>query len=142
MEWERGQGRKKQLLILDGQGGGVGRRIAEQLLEKGTGMQLMVVGSNGAATANMMKAGIGIGATGENAWIYNCARADLIVGPIGVILANAMHGEISPKMALAVADSPGRKILLPVAHHHVAIAGLPELTLGQYLEELVRMVGE
>lgn len=130
----------KTLLILDGQGGGVGRRIAERLVSENLGMEIVVVGANAAATSNMMKAGVSAGATGENAWIYNCARADIIAGPIGIILANAMHGEISPRMALAVAESSAKKALAPVANKHVFIAGLPEIPLAQSIEELVRVV--
>lgn len=130
----------KTLLIMDGQGGGVGRKIAERLVDENLSLELIAVGTNAAATSNMMKAKISAGATGENAWIYNCSSADIIVGPIGIILANSMHGEISPKMALAVAESNAKRILVPVPNRHLSIVGLPERTLTQYLDELVRMV--
>ena len=130
----------KKVLILDGQGGGVGRKIAERLLQEPLHLEYIVVGTNAVATSNMMKAGITTGATGENAWIYNAGRADMIVGPIGIILANAMHGEISAQMALAVANSPAERVLVPVPNHHIRIAGLPELTLSQYLDEMVKSV--
>ncbi|NLW78258.1 MAG: DUF3842 family protein [Ruminococcaceae bacterium] len=130
----------KRLLILDGQGGGVGRKIAERLLREAPGAELLVVGSNAVATANMMKAGGIAGATGENAWVYNCGRAHIIVGPIGIVLANAMHGEISPAMALAVAQSPAQRVLVPVPNHHIRVAGLPEKTLAQYLDDMVPAV--
>lgn len=134
-------GKKKKILILDGQGGGVGRKIAEMLLaEKWEGVEYLVVGANAAATSNMMKAGVTTGATGENAWLYNCARADLIVGPIGVVFANAMHGEISPRMAVAVADSPAERVLVPVPNDHVKIAGLTEGSLAFYLGAAVRLI--
>ena len=131
---------KKTLLILDGQGGGVGRQIAERLLAEKLDMDFIVVGTNAAATSNMMKAGVAAGATGENAWVYNCARADIIVGPIGVILANAMHGEISPKMALAAADNGAKKILVPVPNQHISIAGLEILPLTHYLDNLISII--
>lgn len=131
---------KKQLLVLDGQGGGVGRKIVERLLEEKIGLEYIVVGANSAATSNMMKAGVSAGATGENAWVYNCARADIIVGPVGIILANSMHGEISPRMALAVMESPAKRVLVPVPNQHIAVAGLPELPLPQYLEEALKII--
>lgn len=131
---------KKQLLVLDGQGGGVGRKIVERLLEEKMGLDYIVVGANSAATSNMMKAGVSAGATGENAWVYNCARADIIVGPVGIILANSMHGEISPRMALAVMESPAKRVLVPVPNQHIAVAGLPELPLQQYLEEALKII--
>lgn len=133
--------KKRRLLILDGQGGGVGRKIAESLLaEKWDDTEYMVVGTNAAATSNMMKAGVTAGATGENAWVYNCARADVIVGPIGIVFANAMHGEISPAMAVAVANSPAERVLVPVPNEHVKIAGLAEGTLASYLHAAVRLI--
>ena len=131
---------KKTLVILDGQGGGVGRKIAERLLAEKMDFEYVVVGANAIATANMMKAGIGAGATGENAWIYNCAHADVIVGPIGVILANAMHGEVSPQMAFAVTSSPAERILVPVPNRHIKIAGAEEKGLAQYLEDVIHLI--
>lgn len=131
---------KKILLVMDGQGGGVGRKIAERLVAENLSLELIAVGANAAATSNMMKAKITAGATGENAWIYNCAKADIIAGPIGIILANSMHGEISPKMALAVAESDAKRILVPVPNRHISIVGLPERTLPQYLDEMVQII--
>lgn len=130
------------ILILDGQGGGVGKKIAERLLSEKVDAEMVVVGANAVATSNMMKAGISAGATGENAWIYNCAKADIIVGPIGIILANSMHGEISPQMALAVVDSPAKRVLVPVSNRHISIVGLPEMPLSQCLDELIKYIQE
>ena len=131
---------KKILLILDGQGGGVGRKIAERLLAEKLDIDFMVVGTNATATSNMMKAGIPTGATGENAWIYNCGRVDIIAGPIGIILPHAMHGEVSPRMAQAVADSPAKRMLVPFPNQHIYILGSMELSLSQYLDEMVRLI--
>jgi hypothetical protein len=130
---------RKTLLILDGQGGGVGRRIAEKVTAADLPLDVIAVGSNAAATSNMMRVGGVAGATGENAWVYNCARADYIVGPIGIILPNAMRGEISPRMALAVTESRAKKLVLPVANHqnHLRIIGMPESSPTAYLDEMV-----
>ena len=133
---------KKTIAILDGQGGGVGRKIAERLLSEKWNVEFVAVGTNAIATSNMMKAGITTGATGENAWIYNSAHADIIVGPIGIILPNAMRGEISAAMALAAVDSPAEIILVPVPNGHIKIAGTEEKGLQQYLEDVVLLIGE
>lgn len=134
----------KTLLILDGQGGGVGRRIGERLLGEKLPVELIAVGSNAIATSNMMKAGIAAGATGESAWCYNCARADIIAGPIGILLANAMYGEISPRMALAVSGSLAVKLLVPMANHHhnVHIVGLADRGVNACLDEMAARLAE
>ncbi len=128
------------IVIIDGQGGGVGKSIAERLLKERIKAKIIVVGANAVATSNMMKAGPTAGATGENACIYNCAQADIIVGPIGIIFPNAMHGEISAAMALAVAQSKAHRVLIPVPNSHLYIAGLQEHSLTQYLDDAVRVI--
>lgn len=132
----------KRVMILDGQGGGMGRKIAERLLAESLAVELIAVGTNAAATSNMMKAGVGIGATGENACIYNAARADIIIGPFGIIFPHAMHGEISPAMALAVAESAAERILIPVPNHHLHLLGLTQAPLGKYLDEAVETINK
>jgi methanogenic corrinoid protein MtbC1 len=124
-----------RIVVMDGQGGGVGKTIAERLKEQGLARQIVVVGANAVATSNMMRAGVSAGATGENAVRYNCAHADVIIGPIGIILPNAMYGEITPDMARCVAESPARKILIPVQNQHVHIVGIESRPLAEYIEE-------
>ena len=136
------KGKQPMLLIVDGQGGGVGRSIAERLLKEKLNVNIIAIGTNAVATSNMMKAGLSTGATGENACIYNCEQADIIVGPIGIILPNAMHGEISAAIALAVAKSKAQRVLIPVPNSHIYIAGLQEQTLSQYLDDAVHIVVE
>ena len=93
-----------RIIVIDGQGGGIGRSLTEKLRAELPEAELVAVGTNSAATANMMRAGANVGATGENAVVFNCARTDVIVGPLGIILADAMLGEITPRMACAVAS--------------------------------------
>ncbi len=127
-------GEKRRAVILDGQGGGIGAQLARLVSrELPAGWELLAVGTNVSATAAMLKAGASQGATGENAVIYNAARADLILGPIGLILANGIMGEVSPVMASAVSGSGAVKILIPTTTCGVYVAGTEDLRLEEYL---------
>lgn len=120
---------------MDGQGGGVGRSLVEELHLRNPEDELIAVGTNAAATSNMMKGGTALGATGENAVIYNSRRVDAIAGPIGIVVANAMLGEITPKMAEAVASSNAKILLIPVSRCHVEVMGVESKKLGDYIKE-------
>lgn len=125
---------KKCCLILDAQGGGMGAQLARLLAkDMPRDWELLAVGTNVTATAAMLKAGASQGATGENAVIYNAARADVVLGPVGIILANGIMGEVSPAMAAAVSGSPAAKILIPTSTCGVYVAGTEELRLEDYL---------
>jgi len=131
----------KTIMILDGQGGGIGRKIAECLVEASLPeVKIIAVGSNAIATMNMMKAGLSAGATGEAACIYNAARADIIIGPMGIIFPHAMYGEISPAMALAVAESNAERVLIPVSNRHLHLVGMADRSITQHLEEMMQTV--
>ena len=104
-----------RIMVMDGQGGGVGRSLLEALKERFPEAELIAVGTNATATANMMKSGVTSGATGENAVVYNSKRADVIVGPVGIVMADAMLGEITPTMAAAVASNDAKLILIPMS---------------------------
>ena len=124
----------RTVLILDGQGGGVGSQLVKLLGPRlPEDCRLLCVGTNVAATTAMLRAGAPEGATGENAVIYNAARADLILGPVGVILANGILGEVSPAMAAAVSGAGAVKILIPSASCGVYVAGVEECRLEEYL---------
>lgn len=103
-----------KIVIVDGQGGGIGRMLIERLKGRVQGHTLIAVGTNAMATSAMLRAGADAGATGENAVCYNCQDADLLLGPSGIAIPNAMLGEISPAMAQAVAESYAEKHLLPM----------------------------
>lgn len=130
-----------RIAVIDGQGGGIGKMLIEKLkpvLEgKGT---IIALGTNALATAQMLKAGADDGATGENAIVYNASKVDLILGPMGIVLANAMLGELTPKMALAIGESPAKKILIPVNKCAVHVVGVTEMTMNQYVEEAISVV--
>ncbi|MDF2631755.1 MAG: hypothetical protein K0Q85_351 [Caproiciproducens sp.] len=129
-----------RIIVIDGQGGGIGRSIVERLKMEAPGAEVIAVGTNSLATSAMIRAGANAGATGENAVIYNCSRADIITGPIGIILANSMLGEITADMALAVAESCAEKVLVPVSKCHVRVAGMEEKPISKYIEETVTII--
>lgn len=124
----------KKIVVIDGQGGKMGAALTAQLKAAGLNAQILAVGTNSAATAAMLKAGADAGATGENPVAVCCADADLITGPMGIITANALLGEITPKMAAAVSESPAQKLLIPVNRCSVAVVGVQELPLGEYVK--------
>lgn len=130
----------RTVLILDGQGGGVGSQLVRLLKPRlPEGCRLLCVGTNVMATSAMLKAGASQGATGENALIYNADRADVILGPIGVILANGILGEVSPAMAAAVSGSRAAKILIPSASCGVRVAGTEECRLEEYIRRAAEL---
>lgn len=126
-----------KIMVMDGQGGGVGRSLVEGIHAKYPEAELIAVGTNAAATSNMMRGGASIGATGENAVIYNSRHVNVIVGPIGIVVANAMMGEITPKMAEAVSSGGARVLLVPMGRCHVRVMGVEDRKLGEYIREAV-----
>ena len=127
---------------MDGQGGGVGRSLIEAIHLKYPDAELVAVGTNAAATSNVMKGGTAAGVTGENAVIYNSRRADVIMGPIGIVMANAMLGEITPRMAEAVASSDADILLIPMSHCSAQVMGVESRKLGDYIREAVEKIAE
>ena len=121
------------IVIIDGQGGGFGRALIEALRAGGVTQEIVAVGTNALATSAMLRAG-------ENAVIVNAARARILAGPIGRVMANSMLGECSPAMARAVAESPAHKVLIPVAKCGAHIAGLPEKPLAQYIADAAELI--
>ena len=116
-----------RVLIVDGQGGGMGKALVEQLKQLCPTQPLLAVGTNALATAAMLRAGADQGATGENAVVVNAARADLILGPMGIVLCDALMGEITERMACAIGRSPAHKVLIPVSRCQVTVAGCERL---------------
>ncbi len=131
-----------RVLIIDGQGGNMGRQLAEQLLlQSNVTLEITVVGTNAIATANMLKAGARVeGATGENAVVVAARKADIIVGPVGIVMADALMGEITPAMANAVAQSLAYKVLLPVNKCNHFIVGIRDDSMSQLVQQAVREV--
>jgi len=130
--------------VIDGQGGGIGRAVVEKLKENLPGdIRIIALGTNSLATSSMLKAGANEGATGENAIVFNAGKADFIVGPVGIISANSMLGELTPAIARAVAESPAKKILLPLNRCNIVIAGIDKNeSLPDMIDNAVRIVKE
>lgn len=127
-----------RIAIIDGQGGGVGCALVERL--KGKGHELIALGTNSLATGAMLKAGAQEGATGENAICHTAPRCDVIAGPIGVLAANALLGEVSPAIANAVAGADCRKVLIPSNRCSIEVAGTQQMSLSQYADDAVKRI--
>ena len=128
------------ILVMDGMGGGIGKAIIEHIKNELPDAVITAVGTNSIATSAMLKAGADQGATGENAVVFNCAKADFIAGVTGIVFANAMHGEISPAMAAAVSSSPAHKILLPVDKCNVTVLGVAGSSLQSHIDGIADII--
>ncbi|MFP3981749.1 MAG: DUF3842 family protein [Desulfobacterales bacterium] len=128
----------KTICVIDGQGGGIGATIIKRLralFEED--VDIVALGTNAIATAQMLKARANRGASGENAIVQTVPRMDVIIGPVGIVMANAMMGEVSPKIAGAVASSDARKLLVPLSQENVVIVGASSQPLPHLLDILV-----
>ncbi|MBE6386611.1 MAG: DUF3842 family protein [Lentisphaeria bacterium] len=122
------------ILIVDGQGGGVGRQLVQAVKNSLPDSFVMAVGTNSAAASNMLKAGADAAATGENAVIVAARKADVIAGPIGIVVADSLYGEITPAMALAVAQSNAKRVLLPFQHCDNVIVGVGDFNISHLIQ--------
>lgn len=127
-----------KICVIDGQGGGIGSTIIKRIKEEfGERVEVIALGTNAIATAQMMKARSNRGATGENAIVRTLAHADVVVGPIGIVLSHAMMGEVTPRIAEAVASCDAWKLLLPLTQEKVQIVGLQPEPLPHLVEVMV-----
>lgn len=132
-----------RIAVVDGQGGGIGRLITEQIRKAlPTSTEIIALGTNAVATSLMLRAGANEGASGENAVVRNVDECDVIVGPLGIILAHSMRGELTPKMSEAIAGSKARKILLPLTLSQVEVVGVEAEPLPHLVEKLVKRLKE
>lgn len=130
----------KKIVIIDGQGGKIGSLLTSRLKKEEIQFELYAVGTNSIATVAMMKSGADFGATGENPVIANCRDADIIVGPIGIVAADSLLGEITPAMAVAVGRSQAQKVLLPINRCNNYIVGVRDLSIPELIETAVRYI--
>jgi len=128
----------KKIGVIDGQGGGIGSAIIRKIKETyGESVEVIALGTNAIATAQMIKARANRGASGENSIVQTVQQMDVIIGPIGIIMAHAMLGEVTPAMAEAVSRSPAKKILLPLSQENIEIAGIEDVPLPRLIESLI-----
>jgi hypothetical protein len=132
-----------RIAVVDGQGGGIGSTVIKKLREEfGESVQIIALGTNSIATSQMLKARANKGATGENAIIQTVAKMDVVAGPIGIVLAQAMMGEVTPAISRAVAESPALKLLIPLSQERVEILGFISEPLPHLVEKLIQRVKE
>ncbi len=125
------------ILVMDAQGGGIGKQVVTAVRTRFPDVTITAVGTNAAATTAMLRAGADEGATGENAAVVCCRRADVIIGPVGIVIADALLGEVTPRMAVAVGQSAAKRILIPVNHCANFIAGVADLSVGRLVDSVV-----
>lgn len=129
-----------KVLIIDGQGGGLGRQLVAAVKERFPEIEVLAVGANSTATGAMLRAGADQAATGENAVLVASRRADVIMGPIGIVIADAILGEITPVMAAAAGQSEAKRILLPVGQCDNIIAGVRDMPMAKMVQEAVELL--
>lgn len=130
------------ILVIDAQGGGIGKQIVSALKKRYPEQYITAVGTNSLATSAMLKAGADVAATGENPVIVCSRRADVIIGPVGIVIADALLGEITAAMAAAVGQSPAKRILVPVNHCDNYIVGVTDLSMTKLVDGVVTEVGK
>lgn len=131
-----------KVVVIDGQGGKMGQLIIAALKQKNKDFEIVAVGTNSIATSVMLKAGADAGATGENPVVVNAREADIIVGPIGILAADSLLGEITSAMAVAVGKSPAEKILIPINRCNHTVVGVETLTMSEMVDRAVAAVME
>ena len=129
-----------KILIIDGQGGGLGRQLVTAVKEQYPEIEVLAVGTNSAATNAMLRAGADRAATGENSVIVASGQADVIMGPLGMVIADSMLGEITPRMALAVGQSRAKRILVPVSQCDNIVAGTQDISMAQNVQNAVAVL--
>ncbi len=128
------------IVVIDSQGGGIGRQVVASLKSAFPDIRITAIGTNVQATSAMLKAGADQGATGENPVIVACRSADVIIGPIGIVIADSMVGEISPAMAKAIGQSRAKRILIPINHCDNIVVGVNDLSLSRLIHEVIERI--
>lgn len=133
--------RNPTILVIDAQGGGLGRQLVAGIKKSLPQVRVLAVGTNMAATSAMLKSGADEAATGENSVVVACRLADVIVGPLGMVVADSMLGEITPTMALAIAQAKARRVLIPFSNCDTYVAGVGDATTASLIGEALEQVG-
>lgn len=130
----------KRIVVIDGRSGRTGQLLIEKIHAAGLNCEIIAIGTNAIATSAMLKAGAAAGATGENPVVVACRTADIIAGPIGILAADSLMGEVTPTMALAVGQSAATKLLFPVSHCNNIVVGTQSLPLSRMIDEAVDLL--
>lgn len=128
----------KKILVIDSKGGGIGKQIIMNIKKEKLDMEVVAVGTNSVATETMLRAGADLAVTGENACLVNARTADYIIGPVGIVIADSIHGEITPKMALAVAQSLAKRILLPLNQCDNYVVGIEKNSMNDLVDQAIQ----
>lgn len=128
------------ILVVDAQGGGIGRQLVAALKRTAANAVVTAVGTNSMATSAMLKEGADHAATGENAVIVGARNADIIVGPVGIVIADSLFGEITPAMAAAIGQSRAKRVLIPVSHCDNIVAGVREASIASFVQDAVEKI--
>ena len=129
-----------KIIVIDGQGGKIGSLLVARLKTETGQAVIIAIGTNSIATSAMLKAGADFGATGENPVLVNCRDADIIVGPIGIVISDSLHGEITPAMAVAIGQSNAIKVLLPINRCNHTIVGCRDLPIPELIETAIKHI--
>ena len=129
-----------KIVVIDGQSGRMGQLLIDRMRNAGLSCEILAIGTNALATAAMLKAGADAGATGENPVLVACRTADIIAGPIGILSADSLLGEITPTMAVAIGQSAAKKVLLPVNQCSNIVVGTQSLSLSKLMDEAVDLL--
>ena len=130
------------IVIIDGHGGMLGAQLVKEIKERFKSVTINAVGTNSLATASMLKAGAHNGATGENPVIVACRKADVIVGPVGIVIADSLGGEVTPKMAVAVGQADAVRILIPMNKCENLVAGVSNVSTGALIEDVLTKLAD
>ncbi len=131
-----------RILVIDGQGGQLGAQIIKSVKSKFEGAEITAVGTNSAATLAMLKAGADNAATGENPVKVACRSTDVIIGPVGIVIADSLCGEITPEMAVAVGQADAVRILVPMNKCENQVAGVPDLSTAALINDVTEKIGK
>ncbi|AEV29809.1 hypothetical protein SpiGrapes_2022 [Sphaerochaeta pleomorpha str. Grapes] len=129
-------------VIIDGQGGSLGKALVTSIKTRFPNLEVLAIGTNSMAASAMLRSGADATATGENPVIVACRTADIIIGPLGIIAADSLHGEITPKMALAISQSTAHKILIPISKCNITIVGKQDFPLGDLVDKAIENLAE
>ncbi len=125
------------ILVIDAQGGGIGRQLVIAIKQNIPDAHITAVGTNSAAASAMLRAGADVSATGENAVVVGCRKADIIAGPIGIVIADSLNGEITPKMAVAVGQSSAKRVLIPTNLCDNIVVGIKDFNISHLIQDAI-----